>query len=159
MLTATSLGKKNLLLLGKLLISQRPEVAHELLSTYGPPQSPVEHDVSKIDQIYQSYCRIRSIEPHDYTGALYKSSKVDVRRVFIAVVLHIYNPQVFHQPLDSIIVNIGLVKKLSEVFQQDNGNMSKTIRKVIAWERQYEDFALIVNQIIEQITANGCTQG
>lgn len=147
MLTATTLGKENVFLLGRLLLTHQPDLAKELLTTYG--RSAISSDdLSRIDNLFQSFCRLRNIIPEQYTGALYKTSKVEERRLFISVILHIYSPQVFSQPAGSIFPNLGLVTKLSSLFKHSKGNVSGMIRKVIAWESAYDDFAGKVSAIV-----------
>lgn len=66
--------------------------------------------------------------------------------------VHLYYPQAFVQPVDSIDVVTGLVRNISVVLKQNQGNVSKMIRQAIIWEKQYEDFSLSVTNIIEKLT-------
>lgn len=152
MLTATALGKKNLLLLGRLLLNHNPEIAQELLTTYGSSDIS-QGDLARIDHLFLLYCKARGIAPSDYTGALYKSSKVEERHLFIGVVLQSFCPQVFQQPTTSIVLTVGLVKKLSQVLEQKKSNVSVMIRKVIAWQRSYDAFAATIGMLTEQLKA------
>lgn len=153
MLTATSsFTRKHYAFLGKLLLQKEPETAHKLITTYISAEQPTETDFTKIDSFFVKFCNLQNIEPEDHKGPLYKSDKVDTRRKFISAMVHLYYPQAFTQPIDSIDVVTGLVRNISIVLKQNQGNVSKMIRQAIIWEKQYEDFSLSVTNIIEKLT-------
>lgn len=138
--------------MGKIFIEKEPAIAGKLISMYLPKTEPAEKDYSKIPAYFISYCQVQGLRPQDYVGNLYKSSKVHVRRTFIACILHIYAPQLFFQPVDELILDrVELSKTLSDLFLQKKSNISTMIREVVMWEKQYEDFAENVNEIIEKI--------
>lgn len=148
----TYAGNKYYALLGRLLTKAHPEVAKNLIATYVPTEAPKESDYSRIGVYFIAYCKLQGINPADYTGPLYKSSKVELRRLFIAVILHLYTPQSYYQPLDGIILSNGLVKTLCEVLGCGRSWISETARKVITWEKSYEDFSERVQGALEEIS-------
>lgn len=139
-------------LLGKILFQKEPELAQRLLSDYYPQKQPLDTDISRIQHYFSSYCAFQNIDPLEYTGRLYKSKKVEVRRLFIGAMLHIYNPQVYVQPIDQLILFHGFVRRLAGVLCQNEGNVSKMIREVITWEKNYQDFSGSVEQIVNELT-------
>lgn len=138
-------------MLGKLLIQKEPETAKKLITTYLPAEQPVETDFSKIGGFFIRFCEIRGIDPENHVGPSYKSEKVDVRRMFISAMVHLYYPKAFQQPIESIDVVTGLVKNIALVLKQDTGNVSKMIRQAIIWEKQYQDFEAAVSSIVEKL--------
>ncbi len=90
------------------------------------------------------------IEKEAYSGALYKSSKVDVRRLFVAAMVHLYQPQIYHQPEISLGKN-GFVMTLAGVLKQHEANVSAMIREVISWEREYDDFKEKVTNVVAKL--------
>jgi hypothetical protein len=164
MLQATILfTKKDYALLGKLLFQKKPEIAQELLA-FLPTQAPAETDLSKIPEYFRRFCEVKDIDPKDYTGSLYKSKKVYERRIFVAAMVHLYNPEAYLRPIDFIRQHRGLTRALCEAFcikagsWSTSGNVSNMIREVIIWEKNYDDFAEAVSNIITQITTIGCTE-
>lgn len=133
---SSTLGKKQYLLLGRLLVLRHPEVANQLLG-----QISVDHqeaDFSRVPEYYQAFCGIVNIDPLEYQGPLNETTKVDVRRLFVSVMLHLYTPQVYNHPADSIIIRRGFVKAVSGVLLVDPDYMSRFIRQTISMERHYD---------------------
>lgn len=153
--SAASFTRKQYAFIGKIFIQKEPQIAAKLIDLYLPKTEPVEKDYSKIPAYYIDFCRVQGLLPQDYIGALHKTSKVNVRRVFIAVMLHLYEPVLFQQPVDDLILNReGLSKNLSNLFQVRKHSISATIREVVMWEKQYDDFSSSVNEIIEKLLNN-----
>lgn len=150
MFTATldSFSRKHYALLGKLLIQKEPETAQKLIQTFIPEDKPQEEDFTKIPALFERFCLIKG---YDHNTAP-RASKVETRRLFIAAVLHLYNPHVYNQPANQIILKYGFVRNISQVLHQKESNVSTMIREVILWEKQYEDFSNNVNSIIEKLT-------
>jgi hypothetical protein len=153
---STNFSKKHYAILGRLVLQKDPETAHKLMSLYLPEQQPTETDLSKINSFFTIFCELQDINPEDLRGPVYKSWKVDTRRKFVAAMVHLYYPQAFLVPMDSIDAVTGLVKNISIVLKQDMGNTSKMIRQAVIWEGQYEDFERSVKEIIEKLS-NGST--
>jgi len=124
-------------LLWKVLTKTRPELATEIINEYIPEETPKETDLSKIGYYFTAFSNVE-----------YTESKVDVRRYFVAAMIHLYCPQVLRQPLDSIILKYGFVKALSGVLDQKDANISNMIRQVITWEKNYEDFEKKVSELV-----------
>jgi hypothetical protein len=160
MITATNFGKGQYALLGKLLFQTHPELAHELISVYLPPDKPSESEFERIQPLFGLFCDLQNLQPSDYIGAIHKSSKVDIRRVFVAVILHLFCPEVFNHPADYVVPKYGLVKNLQKVLGfQSRGNISTLIREAIMWEKRYDDFAFTVNKLTQQIIEHGSPEG
>lgn len=138
----TAIQRKHYALLGELLIQNEPETAKKLISAYLPDEPPKETDFKKISDYFSEFRRLNNIT----------SLNVSDRRIFIAVTLHIYNPEVYFQPSNKILLKHGFVRCLSNVLGQKEPNVSKMIREVILWERSYEDFAQEVSKMIEKLT-------
>lgn len=153
MLPSTALGKKHLLLLGKLLVSKRPEIAGELYATYFPRQDPFETDHAKIRTYYLLFCKAQKIEPNDFVGRLHKSTKVQQRRLFISVLLHLYYPDVFLQPGDTIIVKHGFIQKIADVLSLSRQSVSFMVKEQVQWEKRYDDYRESVDHTITQLKA------
>lgn len=141
------LGKRRAMLLGRLLLRHRPEVARELMPHLDTPEA----DPARIPDYFEAFCALHSLDPDDYRGALYKSFKVERRKLFIACMLRLYNPACFAQPSDAIMVSRSFVARLSATLSQDKGNISRLIRQVIVMERAYEDFRGQVNDTLSKL--------
>jgi hypothetical protein len=152
LISIENFSKKHYAILGRLVLQKEPETARKLLSIYLPQEKPVEDDFSKIPDLFLKFCTANDIDREDYFSSASKSSKVSTDRLFIAVVLHLFNPAVYNQPTDQIILRYGLVRSIGLVLKQKESNVSTMIRQVILWEKQYEDFAGSVKEIIEKLT-------
>lgn len=160
MLSAATLGKKQYALLGLLLCQTKPDIANELISSYIPQQEPLEKDLEKIESFFKHFCHLRNIHPKDCIGPVYKSSKVELRRRFVASILHIYAPHLYDQPVDFLIMGkTELSKRLSHVLQMKKCNVATLVREVILWEKQYEEFASSVADITLKLMNHGSTDG
>jgi hypothetical protein len=150
--TAGALSQKHLALLGKLLLKTEPETAHRLLSTYLPQEQPAFSDLSRIPDLFLLFCQVNNLNVEEYKGALCKTSKMNWRKEFIAVILHFYCPQVYRQPLDQIILNQGLLKGICDAVRYSSkGSMHKFVREVVLWERNYEDFRASIASNIQKM--------
>ena len=145
-----TLGKMQYLLLGKLLVMRHPEVAQRLLVQieHDPPLT----DLSRIPELYTVFCELINVDPPTFRGPLFSTNKVDIRRLFVSVILHLYNPQVYSHPSNNIIIpHNGFIKTLSEFFHVNRGYMSRFIRETIVMEKVYEEYRQKVEQIREGI--------
>jgi hypothetical protein len=149
----TLLNKQQYALLGFLLLKQKPDVANELLEDYMPKREAPESDILKIEQFYQRFCQLKGLDAEEIRGPLYKTSKVEIRRQFIAAILHLYIPYVYDQPDEYIMIGkSGVAKKLSDVFCITKASITTMIREVIFFEKQYQDFSELVASIIKEMT-------
>jgi hypothetical protein len=131
--------KRDYLLLGRLLVKHRPEIAASLISE----QETRETDFAKIPKYLKQFCKYKGVKISDH---------INYRREFLSVMLHLYNPQVYNQPTDSIKLNKGFVLHVSIAVQQDNGNTSRMIREVISLEKIYENFRVEVAASLQFLT-------
>lgn len=145
------LAEKDYKILGRLLGKKYPDLARELLATY-KDHPPLETDHQKIPTFFKIFCFHLSVDEKELLGPLYKTSKVDVRRLFVACMTHLYYPHVYHQPPEEInLSKKGFVSSLSRALQQQEPNISVMIREVIAWEKDYDDFKEKVYSIVEKL--------
>lgn len=155
MITATTAYSiREYALLGKLLFQKEPETAQRLIQDYLPSEKPSETDHAKIQEFFLSFCQLNNLDPKAYIGPLYKTSKVDVRRKFIAVIIQLYSPRLYKQSLDVMVqvVDNNLTKTLAEVLQQKKSNISMMIREVITWMKNYDEFQTEVHNTIQALT-------
>jgi hypothetical protein len=152
MLSATY-SKKEYAILGRLLALTEPATAERLITTYLPRETAIQSDLSVIPAYFITFCDLRGIHPEDYIGPLFKTSKVDIRRLFVAVMLKMYYPGMYNMPIVdfSLIGRTGFSKAITQLFQAKKENIFKTIREVIIWKNEYDDFAFLVDQAIEQL--------
>lgn len=142
-------------LLGLVLCQTKPDIANELISQYIPKQEPIEKDLNKISDFFLSFCQINNLNPKDFIGPIYKSSKVEMRRRFVASIIHIYAPHLYDQPVDFMIMGkTELSKKLGITLSIKKPNMTTLVREVILWEKQYEEFAASVADITLKLIGN-----
>lgn len=138
--------------LGRLVVAKQPEVAHQLLSEYCLKVVPSETDYSRMPLLWDRFCFAQGIKSGDYVGTQRSSSKVDIRRLFIAAMLHLYQPHAYHHPKDSILLKKGFQRRLAETLNLDEGWVNRLIRQVIARERVYEEFSMNVQLTVKMIS-------
>jgi hypothetical protein len=151
-MSAKTIGKKELYLLGKIVYHRRPDMAKEFL-----PQIPGKgrlSDFTKMPILFQSYCKNAEINPDEYRGHIGKMDKVDTRRVFVSTMLHVFIPEVYSHPLDSPIIPFGFNKQLCETIGIGKGPVSRLIREVIIQERAYDDYKLKVDLALTMLNCN-----
>jgi hypothetical protein len=139
-------GKKTYEALGRTLVLKHPGIADELL-----PYCQVigETDLGKIPEYYRRFCELQGLNPDDYKGRFYDREKLRIRRVFIGVMLHIYNRHIFHQPSKAPpIMRNGFVARLSDFLNINRGGVSQLIRQVIFDEKTYDEFRISIEQIV-----------
>lgn len=153
--TATaSLGKNHYALLGRLLVATRTDLALELLHLYSCDTAS-ETDHQRMAGYFSQFCKQQFITPSELTGALLKSHKVEKRRLFIAAMLRLYAPQAYRQPAENIILRRGFVATLAGILRCHNSNLHKTIREVVLWENEYDDFRESVDKVVAGIKEVG----
>lgn len=125
--------------IGRLVISKKPEIVTELMAAYIAPK---ETDLSNIAEYHTNFLKSFPI-----TGSL--KENVEHRRLFIAAIFHLYQPEVFSTR--NIYVRPGLGKAVSAQVGIQNFHLSKILREVVIMEKAYEDFKERVQQILEVI--------
>lgn len=128
--------------LGRILLSKEPAIAQALISEYLPARSkPIETDLTKIPDYFTSFCELQQINPEDYTGALYKSSKIDKRRLFVAVIILMYHRRT------------KLVAKcISETVGQDPAMTTRMIQEVEFRYSKVDEFKSQVDEVVKLLT-------
>ena len=142
---------KQFLLLGKLLVKRHPELATELMQEVTEDE-PQETDLSKIESYFQSFCEQMNIDPHEYKGGVKKRSKTHIRRLFVSVMIHIYQPQSFRQPTNQIIITYGFNRTISQVLGLNEAYMCRVVRDAIGVEKIYQDYREQVDEIRRTLT-------
>lgn len=150
-MSSTALGKKEYFLLGKLLTQRHPEMAKALLPQIPPDAREV--NFKKMPCFYNSFCNHMNVDPAEYKGPLHTQVKLEVRRLFISTMLHMYVPEVFCHPLDGPIIPSGFSKSMCIILGMWKGQMSETIREVIIAEKAYDDYKAKVDQALSKLSA------
>lgn len=134
-------GRNQIFQLGKILLSKKPELAQALISEYLPGVAqPMETDLEKIPMFFKRFCQIKQLHASEYIGALYKNSKIDMRRLFVAAIIVLYQP---HTRL--------LSKYISETLQQDPGDTSRMIQQMKFRYDKIEEFKCEVDELVNRI--------
>jgi hypothetical protein len=134
-------------LIGKLLMKTEPDKAEELLSSY--QNKGIDTDLGNIHGYYLAFCRLQGVDPATYRGKIYKTSLVDVRKLFISVIMHIYCPQVFEQNPRIIRFPYRLANTLSSELRIANAAASLNMHELINFEKIYSEY----KQKVEETTA------
>ncbi|GAA4328454.1 hypothetical protein [Flaviaesturariibacter amylovorans] len=158
--TTPHIGKRPYALLGRLLLRHSPELAQELLAAALLEAKPVASDYSLIPTYFTTFCTLHGLDPKAYIGPLRKSKLVDVRRLFIAVILRLYYPQALAHTTELVTMPPGLTKAISELFRQGKNGVSRTIHEVILapWDSTYGSLEERADQIVHQILSHDSTQ-
>jgi hypothetical protein len=139
--------------LGRLVVAKNPEVAFELLHKYCLQMQPVEIDSDRIPVLYERFCFTERLQDHQCRGPLYKSAKVEKRRLFIAAMLHLFQPQIYHQPKDDFLLKgNGFIRKLASTIRVDHGNLSRWIQEIVSHELYYPEFRENVQLIVNRLS-------
>jgi hypothetical protein len=127
--------------LGRRVVAEFPSVAAKLLDT--PPLAQLQ-DLGHIEKYYLSTAR-----PTE------KKHRIKHDKVFVCLILHLYNPVVFHQPMDDMRVRMGLLKKLCEVMGYKQSHIHLMVREVVTSYKIYEDFKAQVDTAIKEVDNGG----
>ena len=134
-------GKKSLILVAQLLIKKHPDLAEQLLIEHNRAYiKPLETDESKISLFFAAFCNELAIDPKDYSGPLFKSNLVDKRNLFVSIMLDIYNPQCYSQPLDNIQLTPRFPTAIGQVLKFTASTSSRAIRNSILMKKLDEGF-------------------
>lgn len=142
-------------MMGRELWNKSPNTAKTLIKPYLTAE-PFDFNFTKIEDHYLvAFCSLNGIEKKQIQGPQFKSTKVDVRRIFIAAMVHIYCPHVYLQNSKEInISKKGFVMWLSKALCQHESNVSNLIREVVAWEHEkgyYDEFKERVYGTVEKL--------
>ena len=143
-------GTKQYALIGRRLEHENPMLFSQLYAFFSHPP-PEERPLAQIDTYLKAFCLYKGITPPDITGPVYKSGKVYIRRIFIAVILKLYHHQNYISPLKGLQVRDGVTEQLAKTLLQKRSNMSTMVRQVIEWARIYTDFKTEVDSITQII--------
>lgn len=134
-----ALSKKECVSLWAIVIKKEPDTATRLLSLYVPKKTPLEVDLGKIPEYFTTFCLLQNIRPDKYRGPLYKSSKINQRRLFVGAIISIYG-----EPW-------GIATALSKVIDQHQPNTTKMIKEVQMAYKTNDDFMEAVDRIVEKL--------
>jgi hypothetical protein len=146
------LKSKESYLIGRLLKRLHPEIATSIIEQYiRPSEDPC--DFSQIPDIFDKFCLLNEISPKDIKGPLEKRAQFDNRKLFISVMIRIFNPQIHHHPQDAIILRPGFNSQISTFLGIGQYVTTKTIRIAIVHERVYEEYRERVDEITTKLKA------
>jgi hypothetical protein len=124
--------------IGRMVWYTKPEVVNEILQQQQPPQE------SDLQMISGYYARFLISYPN---GNL--KENVENRRLFIAAMFHLYQPEVF--TAKNIYVNRRLGKEISVQVGVQNYTVSKILREVVIMEKAYNEFREQVQKVLGEI--------
>lgn len=155
-----SLSKKEYRFIGMQLTRQNPDLAMSILRSHTTDKVMPEVTDHGLMAVYLvRFCLYINHTTEDIVGCLRKPELVDVRRQFIAAMIHLYNPHVYTQQFDNLLFSYRFVKCLAETLHVDHSNMSKHLREVIIRERVYEAFAAQVQETLTAIKREEVSDG
>jgi hypothetical protein len=123
-----------------ILTQREPEIASKIISLYIPTASPLETDLEKITGFLGLFCKLQNIHPLDCQGALYKSSKIEQRRIFIGVIAQMYGAETRLLPT-----------YLSKALFYDQSHVIKTMKESKFRYGLYDDFKQAVDDLIQKM--------
>src|SRR5436190_1656422 len=140
---STIRSQKKYTLLGKLVELHHPEIAQTLLSE----SSPVETDLSKVENYYRLFCDQNEIGykelsteyDHSIVRKLNRTERGNLKRVFIGAMIHLYSPASYKHPKGAVIFTKGLQSTLRKVIGLDHRVMNLLFDQVVAMKRVFED--------------------
>ena len=116
---------RQLVIIGRQLIKKHPELANELLN-----EAETSHiqaattDYSMLPEILKSFSKHMGIEPEEITGDIHRSrAKTQVRRMFIALCLKVYDPD-FLSPNKSSKMRTGIRDSIAGVLDMNPNKVS-----------------------------------
>lgn len=139
LIQSQALTKKQLYLLGKVLVMSNPQLATELSNQY-LASSPLQSDLSNINNLFYTFCHIQDLNPEEYRGKVSKVYKTEQKRLFIAAIIALYQPELFSQPIDKLVLKLRLTQSIAIALKQDSSLTSRMIRDAITWVNTYKWF-------------------
>jgi hypothetical protein len=136
---------------GKTLVAVDPVKAKEITDLHFSGPQPLESDLDKIEKYFVTYCRLRRIPIKRFHDQEYKLRRPDERRLFLSVMLRMYNPQVYHGKMQ---LSRGFVSVISKILKYQASNVSMLIRDVIDRERIFKDYRNKVGMLILKMYEN-----
>lgn len=124
--------------IGRMVLLNKPEVVNELLLQR---QEPREKQLSAIGSYYD---RFLDLHP---SGNL--KENVERRRLFIAAIFHLYQPEVF--TVKTIKCQHGLCKAIADTVGVHKVHVSIILREVVIMEKAYDDFRSKVQNVLEEL--------
>lgn len=151
-------SQRNIRHLASLLLKRRPEIAEELLHQCPLPEPP-EEDINRIPDYFEAYCQVIGL-PAEKVQLKINRTAAEHRRIFIAVILRIYHPEVYERPDVYFKPSRGIGRKLRECLKT-LGQTYDEIYKVKEFIKVYPDFTRDALNIYSQIkkTEDGSTVG
>lgn len=145
-------SESELKVLGREVWKKLPMLAQKILKPY-LTAVPYDTNFNKIERYYlPAFASLIGINPEYIQGPIFKSTKVDIRKLFMAAMIHIYCPHVYYQhPSEINLSKKGFVMCLSGALKIPESNTSGAIREVVAWEKDYDDFRAKVHLLVEKL--------
>lgn len=131
-----SLSQKQCVTLWAILTQKEPEIASKLVRLHIPQHTATETDLKKIPELFTKFCIAQNLEPENYKGALFKSHKIDQRRLFIGTLVQLYG-------------NVwGLATAISLAVNQHRPATTKMIGEVMMCYDTNDSFSEAVDAIV-----------
>lgn len=127
-------------LVGKAFVKKGSGVASRVADTYLNIKAR-EGNFDKIQHFLSAYKALNDIF----------EMSTDQRKVFVAAMIRLYNPQLYHVPDDCMTVIYGFAGALSRAVACDQGNISRLIRQVVFEEKVYSDFRERVDKAVNDL--------
>jgi len=131
-------------------MKHHPDLANQMLETFCHLNGH-DSDFSNIKHYYHEFCQHVKVLPEEHKGPVWKRNKMEVRRLFISVMIRIYCPNLHRQHSSGLVYPYGFSRKISQTLNVGEDSISKLIRQVVADEKVYEDFRLKVDDIVDNI--------
>jgi hypothetical protein len=133
--------EKETFLIGKFLQKTNPELAKAISEQYIYPPSPL-NDYELIADLFSKFKPLA----HDYNW--------NSKKLFISIILRLYNPQLYNQPRANLLIRPGLVIAISRAIAMDKGRVSKYIRTALVHETAYEEYKAMVDDALQKLHPN-----
>jgi hypothetical protein len=143
------LTKKEIFHIGRQCASQTPEKAQEYLSVFD--NKPIERDHTLIPVFFNAFCLHNGVEPRVYQGPIYKGSKSDCRKSYIAAMVRIFCPHLYSSASGSIRLDYGFIQALATTLNLTKPSITKVVREVVVQEKLYPEFQIAVDELTNKL--------
>lgn len=140
----SSLDYRNI---GIMLYKLHPETARHVLKQVENTK-PLKTDFSEIPELFTRFCKLKGIAGINFsTRTRTKKEYVNLRLIFIGVIIKLYNPELISLPQTKM--KRKLQAQLSKVLKVNNTWISQSVSTVLVRLNVYEDFS---NDVITTMT-------
>lgn len=132
-------SRRDLPLLGRLMIKKYPEIAAELLSSYNPA-APFDDNLTNVSHYYSRYNTFPDFN----------------KRVFVGVMVAIYSPESLRNDDNQ---RKGLITTIAQVLNLSHQYISLLAKESILYYKIYDDFREKVDIVTEQMKGGADGEG